>query len=203
MNYKRMLSISATGLAIAILTTGCELSSPNRASFPNNSSENGTNFPSSDNETNYRPSPNATNYRSTQRDINQDVERISGLNLTNSQKAQIKQIREENNSRILALLSDDQRREVQTNSNGRNKLSMRKLRSLNLSAEQRQEINQITRDQRQQIQEILTPKQRQMMQQGRRYRRGNRSNSENRDNRDNSDNTDNTDDSGNRENSSY
>lgn len=177
MKYKRVLSISAVGLAIAIVTTGCQLTSPNRASFPNDSTENGTNYPASENETNYRSSPNGTTYPSSQRDINQNPERMSGLNLTDSQKSQMKRVREDSDSRILAVLSDEQKQQVRTNSNGRTNLSMKKLRSLDLSTEQRQEIDEITKDQQQQIQEILTPEQRQMMQQRRRSSRQNRDNS--------------------------
>jgi protein CpxP len=178
MKDKRMLStfaMSAMGLAIAILTTGCQLASPNRASFPNDATENGTNYPSSENETNYRSSPNGTTYPSSQRD--QNPERISGLNLTNSQKSQMRRIREDSDSRILAVLSDEQKQQVRTNNNGRTRLSIKKLRSLDLSTEQRQEINEIIKDQRQQIQEVLTPEQRQMMQQRRSSSRQNGDNS--------------------------
>jgi hypothetical protein len=50
MNYKPKLSIyaipavPAVGLPISILTTGCQLTSPNRTSVPNNSRENGTSY---------------------------------------------------------------------------------------------------------------------------------------------------------------
>ncbi|ADI64779.1 hypothetical protein [Trichormus azollae] len=50
MNYKRKLSIYAipavavVGLPISILTTGCQLTSPDRTSVPNNSRENGTSY---------------------------------------------------------------------------------------------------------------------------------------------------------------
>ncbi|WP_071189966.1 hypothetical protein [Trichormus sp. NMC-1] len=81
MNYKRMLSIfaiPAAVLAIAILTTGCQLTSPNRnrASFPidstenstnDNSFEDGTNDNSSEDGTNNRSSENGRNNRSSQR----------------------------------------------------------------------------------------------------------------------------------------
>lgn len=186
MNYKRMLSIfamPAAVLSIAILATGCQLSSPNRASFPNDSTENGTN---------YRSSENGTNSSSSQRDINQASERMSELNLTDSQKSQMKRIREQSEAKIFAILTPEQQQEIQANSNGRNKLSMKKLRSLNLSADQKQEVREITREQRQQIQAILTPEQREMMKQRRTSSRNNRNNRDNGDNGDNGDNRDNS-----------
>ncbi|MBK1988142.1 Spy/CpxP family protein refolding chaperone [Sphaerospermopsis aphanizomenoides BCCUSP55] len=162
MKNQRMLSIftlPVVGLAIALLTTGCQLSSPNRVSVPNNSTESGTNLPSSE---------NGTNYPSSSRDINQASEKMSELNLTDTQKAEMKRIREESEAKIFALLSPEQQQELQANSNGRNKLSMKKLRSLNLSTEQKQQVSEITREQRQKIQAILTPEQREMIKQRRR-----------------------------------
>ncbi len=47
MNYKGKLStypIPTVGLAISIITTGCQLTSPNRTSFPNNPRGNGTSY---------------------------------------------------------------------------------------------------------------------------------------------------------------
>ncbi|WP_413175062.1 Spy/CpxP family protein refolding chaperone [Anabaena azotica] len=201
MNYKRKLSIyaiPAMGLAISILTAGCQLDSPNRTSFPNNSRENGRSYQTSDNDSNYQTSDNDSNYQTSdndsnsrssnngrnypssnngrnspsyQRDLNQVSEKMSELNLTDTQKAQVKRIREESEAQIFALLSPEQQQQVQSANNGRYKLSMKKLRSLNLSTEQRQEIREITQQQRQQIQRILTPEQREIMNQWRRNRR--------------------------------
>ncbi|WP_052311101.1 Spy/CpxP family protein refolding chaperone [Anabaena sp. PCC 7108] len=196
MNYKRMLSIfamPAAVVAIAIMTTGCQLSSPNRASFPNNSpgngindnlsendtndnsSENGTNYRSSENGTNYRSSENDTNYRSSQRDINQYPEQMSELNLTDNQKAKIRRIRTQNEAKLVALLSPEQQEEFESANNSRDKLSMRRLRSLNLSADQKQEVNAIIRNQRKQIQAVLNTEQREMIKQRRRSSRENSS----------------------------
>ncbi|MBD2566570.1 Spy/CpxP family protein refolding chaperone [Anabaena lutea] len=188
MNYKRMLSIfamPAAVLSIAILTTGCQLSSPNRTSFPNdstgngrnyrssengtndNSFENGTNDNSSENDTNNNSSENGRNYRSSQRDINRYPEQISELNLTDNQKAQIRRIRTQNEAKVVALLSPEQQEEFESADNSSDKLSMSRLRSLNLSANQKKAVNQIIRNQRKQIQAVLTTEQREMMKQRR------------------------------------
>jgi Spy/CpxP family protein refolding chaperone len=190
MNYKRMLSIfamPAAVLAITILTTGCQLTSPNRnrTSFPidstengtndnssenstnDNSSENGTNYRSSENGRNNRSSEDGRNYRSSQRDINQYPEEMSELNLTDNQKAKIRRIRTQNEAKVVALLSSEQREEFESADNSRDKLSMSRLRSLNLSTDQKQEINQIIRNQRKQIQAVLNTEQREMMKQRR------------------------------------
>jgi Spy/CpxP family protein refolding chaperone len=59
------------------------------------------------------------------------------LNLTDSQKAQVKRISEESEAQIFALLSPEHQQQVTSVNNGRYKLSMKKLCSLSLSAEQR------------------------------------------------------------------
>jgi periplasmic protein CpxP/Spy len=143
-NFKLILGAAA----IAILTAGCQLSSPTSAD-PNNSTEE------------------ATNTSSTAREVSQASERWSDLNLTDAQKAKMKQIRAQTQTKILAVLSDDQQEKYNAAAQGKQEPSMKVLRSLNLSAEQKQKIRDIQRDQRQQIQAILTPEQQAKMKQNR------------------------------------
>lgn len=66
-NYKGKLStyaILTMSLAISILTTGCQLTSPNWTSFPNHPRENRTSYQTSDNDRNYPSSNNGRNYPS-------------------------------------------------------------------------------------------------------------------------------------------
>jgi Spy/CpxP family protein refolding chaperone len=62
-----------------------------------------------------------------QQDLNQASEKMSELNLTDTQKAQVKRIREESEAQIFALLSPEYQQQVKSVNNGRYKLSMKKL----------------------------------------------------------------------------
>lgn len=143
-NFKLILGAAA----IAILAAGCQLSSPTSAD-PNNSTEE------------------ATNTSPTAREVSQASERWSDLDLTDAQKAKIKQIRAQTQTKILAVLSDDQQEKFKAATQGKQETSMKVLRSLNLSAEQKQEIRDIQRAQRQEMQAILTPEQRAKLKQNR------------------------------------
>lgn len=142
-NFKLILGAAA----IAILSAGCQLSSPSGSAAPNNATEEATNS-----------SPAST-------EVAQTSERMSDLNLTDTQKAQMKQIREQTQAKILALLSSDQQKQFKAAAQGNRESPMKVLRSLNLSAEQKQQIREIQRAQRQQTQAILTPEQQAKMKQ--------------------------------------
>lgn len=153
MEYKFNFKLLLGAVTIAILTAGCQLSSPSNSVAPNNSTEN-----TSDGA--------ATN-------VSTPLERISDLNLTDAQKAQAKQIGEQTQAQILAVLTPEQQEKFKSASQGQ---QFRVLRSLNLSAEQKQKIREIQRNQRQQFQGILTPEQKAKLQQNRSSRRQGSSN---------------------------
>ncbi|BAZ33388.1 hypothetical protein NIES4074_58980 [Cylindrospermum sp. NIES-4074] len=136
-NFKLILGAAA----IAIFAAGCQLSSPT-ATAPNDSTEE------------------ATNTSSTAKEIAQASGKWSDLDLTDAQKAKMKQIRAETQTKILDVLSYDQQEKFKAAVQGKQEPSMKVLRSLNLSAEQKQEIRDIQRAQRQEMQAILTPEQR-------------------------------------------
>ncbi|WP_071189965.1 Spy/CpxP family protein refolding chaperone [Trichormus sp. NMC-1] len=122
---------------------------------------------SSENGRNNRSSENGRNNRSSQRDINQYPEEMSELNLTDNQQAKIRRIRTQNEAKVVALLSSEQQEEFESADNSSDKLSMSRLRSLNLSANQKKAVNRIIRNQRKQIQAVLNTEQREMMKQWR------------------------------------
>ncbi|MBR8839773.1 MAG: Spy/CpxP family protein refolding chaperone [Stigonema ocellatum SAG 48.90 = DSM 106950] len=137
LDFKPILGVGA----IAILVAGCQLSSPHGAVSPNNSTEN------------------ATNSSATPTAIAQVSAKIADLNLTDAQKAQMKQIREETQRKIVGILSSDQQKQFKDATQGNHKLPIKLLFSLNLSAEQKQKVRELLRAQRQKIQAILTPEQ--------------------------------------------
>ena len=140
MKYKLDFKLILSSAAIAILAAGCQFSSPGGAVSQNN------------------PTQDATD-TSASTEVAQPSEKLSDLNLTDAQKAQMKQIREQTKAKIVTLLSADQQTQFKAASQGTHESSMKVLRSLNLSKEQKQQIRQIMRDGRQQIQAILTPEQ--------------------------------------------
>ena len=149
MKYKFDFKPILGAAVILILAAGCQLSSKSRAVSQDNSTESASNSSSA---------PTA---------IAQVSEKISDLNLTDAQKAQMKQIREQTQAKIVALLSSDQQKQFKATNQGRHESPMKGLRSLNLSAEQKQQVKEILNTQRQQFQAILTPEQQAKMKQHR------------------------------------
>ncbi|MBO3458587.1 Spy/CpxP family protein refolding chaperone [Aetokthonos hydrillicola Thurmond2011] len=132
-------------VAIVILAAGCQLPSSSGA----NSTENATNT-----------SPNSA-------DVQEVSHRMSDLNLTDAQKAQMKQIREQTQTKIFGILSSDQQQQFKAATQGKHGASMRELKNLNLSDTQKQQVREIMTAQRQQINAILTPEQQAKMKQHR------------------------------------
>jgi protein CpxP len=135
-----------SAVAIVILAAGCQL--------PSSSGANST--------------ENATNTSSKTADVQEVSHRMSDINLTDAQKAQMKQIREQTQTKILGILSSDQQQQFKTATQGKHGASMRELKSLNLSDTQKQQVRDIMTAQRQQINAILTPEQQAKMKQHRR-----------------------------------
>ncbi|OUL19010.1 hypothetical protein [Nostoc sp. 106C] len=151
MNYKFNFKLILGAAAIAILAAGCQLSSPSGSAAPNNSTEEATNS-------------------SLTTGIATASDRIPDLNLTDTQKAKAKQIGEQTQAKILAVLNADQQEKFKAATQGQHESPMRVLRSLNLSADQKQQIREIQRNQRQEFQAILTPEQQAKMKQHRESR---------------------------------
>lgn len=88
------------------------------------------------------------------------------LNLSDTQKAQMKQVREETKAQIEQVLTPEQRTQMQAlkQSGGKKRGAMS---SLNLSETQKQQIRQIRESSQQKIQAILTNDQRALLQQQR------------------------------------
>ncbi|HEY9652328.1 MAG TPA: hypothetical protein V6C95_16845 [Coleofasciculaceae cyanobacterium] len=92
------------------------------------------------------------------------------LNLTQQQKDQLAQIRQQTRSQIEALLTPEQRQQyqaLQENNQGRRG----GLRSLNLTEEQKTQVRQIMESAKSQSQAVLTPEQQAQLQQMRQQRR--------------------------------
>jgi protein CpxP len=91
---------------------------------------------------------------------------FSQLNLTDAQKAQIKQIRQAAKTEIEQLLNTDQRAKMQALQQNSQK-NRSEWKSLNLSDKQKQDIRQIMQRSKQQVQAVLTDEQRTLLQQQR------------------------------------
>jgi len=89
----------------------------------------------------------------------------SQLNLSDAQKTQIKQIREQAKADMQKQLSPAQLSQLQAAKQSGNKRAG--MKALNLSEQQKQAMKQIKDRERQQIQAILTPEQRQQLEQQR------------------------------------
>ena len=95
------------------------------------------------------------------------------LNLTAEQQAQIEQIREDKRSQIDAILTAEQKAQLQQAQENRNPHARenrgmpRLFASLNLSDEQRSQIEAVMRSSKEEMDAILTPEQRQQLQEHR------------------------------------
>jgi Spy/CpxP family protein refolding chaperone len=81
------------------------------------------------------------------------------LNLTDAQKAQLQEIRQTTHSRVEAVLTADQKAQLETAKQQGTKLR-EAFQSLNLSDDQRQQIQTIREEGRQQMESVLTSEQR-------------------------------------------
>jgi protein CpxP len=86
-------------------------------------------------------------------------EGMKKLNLTDAQKAKMKEIRESTRAKMDAVLTETQKQQLQTAKQNRQKPN------LNLSEDQKAKIKVIREDAKRQMDAVLTPEQRQQMQQ--------------------------------------
>lgn len=93
----------------------------------------------------------------------------AALNLTESQKAQMSQMRQETRAQMEAVLTPEQRQQLQTARNSRDRWAP--LANLNLSEQQKNQIQEIRQSAKSRMEAILTPQQREQMQQLRQSRR--------------------------------
>lgn len=93
----------------------------------------------------------------------------AALNLTESQKAQMRQVRQETRAQMEAVLTPEQRQQLQTARNSRDRWAP--LADLNLSEQQKDQIREIRQSAKSRMEAILTPQQREQMQQLRQSRR--------------------------------
>lgn len=102
------------------------------------------------------------------------------LNLTDEQRTQMRQIREETRSQMDSVLTAEQREKLKAavgQGQGQGRRNMRDVMSqLNLTQEQKDRIKQIQESSRQRMQSIFTPEQMQQMQQMRQNRQNRRNN---------------------------
>ncbi len=109
----------------------------------------------------------------------QDQKRGVNLNLTDDQKAQLKQIRESSRSQIDAILTPEQKTQLeaakqqrQAGQQGQKPRGM--WAALNLTADQKAQIKAIRQDAKQKMDAVLTAEQRQQLEQARQQKRQNR-----------------------------
>jgi periplasmic protein CpxP/Spy len=98
------------------------------------------------------------------------AERLANkLNLTEDQKAQMKQIKESTRTRIEAILTAEQKAQLQTaKQQGQRKREA--FKSINLTEAQKEQIRGIRQETQQQMEAVLTPEQRQTLAQMRQER---------------------------------
>jgi Spy/CpxP family protein refolding chaperone len=101
------------------------------------------------------------------------------LNLTDDQKAQLKQIRESSRSQIEAILTPEQKAQLETakqqrQAGQRGQKSRGMWAALNLTADQKAQIKAIRQDAKQKMDAVFTAEQRQQLEQARQQKRQNR-----------------------------
>ena len=84
------------------------------------------------------------------------------LGLTEAQKAQLAEIRQNTRAEIQNILTPQQQEQFQTITANRD-LSIEAFRALNLSDEQKSQVGNIFQSKKSQVEEILTPEQRQQI----------------------------------------
>jgi Spy/CpxP family protein refolding chaperone len=92
------------------------------------------------------------------------------LNLSDAQKQQMQQLRQETRAQIEAVLTPEQKAQLQTlKEQGQNQRQRRRdvLSSLNLTPEQQERIRAIRQEAKQKMDAILTPEQKQQLEQRR------------------------------------
>jgi protein CpxP len=97
--------------------------------------------------------------------------RLEALGLSEEQKAQIAEIRKETHEQIKAVLTPQQREQLEAAKLDGIQLRRNTLRSLNLTEEQKNEMRQIKESTQAQINTILTPEQQQQLEQLRQNKR--------------------------------
>jgi len=146
-NFKLILSV----LAISALAVGCQPSSPN------GTAQTGT--------TGDTTSATSVSSQSTPSGAS-GGDRYAALNLTDAQKAQMKDIRAQSKAKVIAILTPEQQTQFKTGTADAPGSSMKALRALNLTDTQKQQVKDILQAQRQSIQGILTPEQLAKMKEG-------------------------------------
>ncbi|NEQ86836.1 MAG: hypothetical protein F6K26_44345, partial [Moorea sp. SIO2I5] len=98
---------------------------------------------------------------------------LSNLNITDQQKEQFENIRNNTDAKIEDILTPEQQRRFQTIKTLRRQLQEAR-EGMNLSQEQRDQMREIRKSAREEMKGILTEEQRQQIRQEMRSRRGNR-----------------------------
>jgi periplasmic protein CpxP/Spy len=86
----------------------------------------------------------------------------TSLNLTDTQKAQLKQIRQNTRAKIEAILTPEQKAQLQAKraaSDKKRGRPMDKLKTLNLTADQKAQMKKVRQEAKEQMQAVFTPEQ--------------------------------------------
>ncbi|MDJ0533001.1 MAG: Spy/CpxP family protein refolding chaperone [Xenococcaceae cyanobacterium MO_207.B15] len=95
------------------------------------------------------------------------VSQIESLGLTETQKAQLAEIRQDTRAEIQNILTPQQQEQFQTITANRD-INRQAFKTLNLSDEQKSQVRNILLSTRSEVEEILTPEQRQQIKRMRR-----------------------------------
>ena len=143
MKFKKLLPAVIVAISTIVMTSGIS-----QAELPN-----GEDFS--------RRSPNGQSRK---------LRKFDALNLTNSQKSQIQEIRKKYRKKIGDILTSEQRAALE--SAKQQGLRRRQgMKNLNLTSDQKQQLQELKKSRRQEIRGILTEKQMEKLQQLRQKRR--------------------------------
>lgn len=119
--------------------------------------------------------PSMAQFRQSQPEEIQNQSRFAGVELTETQRRQLREIYSNTRSEIEDVLTSEQRRQLESSRDDGNK-GRDAFGQMNLSSEQRSQIQSIMRSAKNRTDEILTPEQREQVQRNMEQRRQERQN---------------------------
>lgn len=123
----------------------------------------------------FTTTPSMAQFRQSQPDQIQNQSRFAGVELTETQRRQLREIHSNTRSEIEDVLTSEQRRQLESSRDDGNK-GRTAYGQMNLSSEQRSQIQSIMRSARNRTDAILTPEQREQVQRNMEQRRQERQN---------------------------
>ncbi len=123
----------------------------------------------------FTTAPSIAQFRQSQSGQIQNQKKFAGVELTETQRRQLREIHRNTRSQIEDVLTSEQRRQLESSRDGSNQ-GRTAFGQMNLSSEQRSQIQSIMRSAKNRTDSILTPEQREQVQKNMEQKRQERQN---------------------------